>query len=41
MDMQHLHSCKTVEALKSYESSGEAKLLFVNGYPPAVYAGEF
>ena len=39
--MQHLHSCKTTEALKSYESDGEAKLDFVNGYPLAVYAAEF
>jgi hypothetical protein len=29
--MQHLDSCKTIEALKSCESSGEEKLDFVKG----------
>jgi hypothetical protein len=38
--MQHFHSCKTIETLKSYVSNGEAKLNFVNGYLLPVYGGE-
>jgi hypothetical protein len=38
--MQHFHSCKTIESLKSYVSNGEAKLDFVNGYFLPVYRGE-